>query len=156
MLDITAEARPGTLEHLQNVSITLRYVAPLGHMLEDCLRKDYWKNLTRECSQQRIPGKHAWNRIEIIAEDGTWEAELRILSVGPDYVETRLLREWRQPAEKVARKPKAPAGYTVEMVGGNGWRAMAPKGLVVAEKLLTEAEAVKAAEAHASRMKGDD
>lgn len=156
MLDKTAEARPGTLENLQNVSVTLRYVAPLGHMLEDCLRKDYWKNLTRECSQQRIPGRHAWNRIEIIAEDGTWEAELRILSVGHDYVETRLLREWRQPAEKAARKPKPADGYKVEMVPGNGWRAVGPKNLVVAEKLLTEAEAQKAAEDHAARMKGDD
>lgn len=155
MLDKTAEARPGTIENLQNVSVTLRYVAPLGHMLEDCLRKDYWKNLTRECSQQRIPGRHAWNRVEIIAEDGSWEAELRILAVGPDHVEMRLLREWRQPAEKAARKAKSD-GYKVEMVPGNGWRAVGPKNFVIAEKLLTEAEAQKAAEDHAARMKGDD
>lgn len=155
MLDTITEARPGSLDNVQNTSVTLRYIAPYGHTLEDVQQPKYFKNCLRECGQQRTPGKHAWNRIEIIAEDGTWEAELRIMSIGPDSVQTRLLREWRAP-EKPAREAKVPAGYTIEMVRNNGWRAVGPGDAVVAEKLLTKAEAVKAAEEHAKQHKGDD
>ena len=88
--------------------MTLRYFAPRGHALEDCLRPDYWRNVTREAGQQRVPNRHAWNKIEILAEDGTWEAELRVLSVDHGLVHTRVLREWAAPS-KPGPAPDPPA-----------------------------------------------
>lgn len=147
------EARPGALENAADAAITWRYIAPAGHTLDMCQRPDYWRNVTRECGQQRVVGRHAWSRIEIIAEDGTWEAELRILTVANGLVHTRLLREWTAP-QKPGRKPNVPDGYTVEHITGNGWRALDPNGAPVAVNQTTEDDATRAAYAHSKQSKG--
>lgn len=148
------EARPGSLEHLNDAAITWRYIAPPGTTLEMCQRPDYFRNCVKECAQTRFAGKHAWNRIEIIAEDGTWEADLRIVSAADGLVHTRLLREWAAPV-KVGRKPATPDGYVIEHIPGNGWRALDANAEVVAARLTTEDEAVRAASTHAKR-KGEN
>ncbi len=150
-----SEARPGSLDNLNDCSVTLRYFAPAGHTLADCQRPDYWRNVTREAGQQRVPNRHAWNKIEIIAEDGTWEAELRILSVDAGLVHTRTLREWYAPS-KPGRKPSVPDGYSIEHIRDNGWRAVDPHGEPVAQRLATEDMAVRAAADHAKKSKGGE
>ena len=42
------EARPGSLEPLNDASVTWRYTAPAGHTLEECQRPDYWRHGIRE------------------------------------------------------------------------------------------------------------
>lgn len=153
MLDRKAEARPGSLDVAHDASVTWRYLAPAGTTLEMCLRPDYWGQCTRELGQQRVLGRHAWNRIEIIAEDGTWEAELRVLSVtqGPSgTVVTRLIREWHVPV-KQGRKLSVPEGYVVEHIANNGWRALDAGGRIIEEKLTLEDDAVRAAVNHARK-----
>lgn len=147
MMELTP-ARPGVLELATDAAATWRYMAPPGHSLEMCQRPDYWRNCLRELGQQRIGGRHAWNKIEIIAEDGTWEAELRVVAVGDGLVQTRLLREWSAP-KTPGRKPALPDGYRVEHIEGNGWRALDPNGAIVRDKLQTEEMAVRAASQHA-------
>ena len=147
-------ARPGSLEPLADVSMTYRYVAPPGVTLADCRRPDYWRNNIRECSQTRTGGRVSWNRIEIIAEDGSWEADLRILSVGDGLVHTRLLREFAEAA-KPGRKQAVPDGYTVEHIAGNGWRALDANSDLITQRQSTEDAAVRAAIEHAKRAKGD-
>lgn len=154
MTDKKPEARPASLDSLADCAVTWRHIAPSGVTLDDCRHPAYWRNVIRECSQQRIGGRHAYNRIEILAEDGTWEAELRVMSAGDGLVHTRLLREWKAEV-KVGRKPTAPEGYVVEHITGNGWRALDPAGEFVAQRLTTEDEAVRAAAAHARKVKGD-
>lgn len=153
IMEKTPEARPGTLQPQQDANITWLYFAPPGHTLEMCQRPDYLRNVLRECGQQRQPTKHAWNKIEIIAEDGTWEAELRITSVADGLVTTRALRVWRDP--KAADKPATPKGYKTEHVPSNGWRSLDPAGAVIVEKKQTEIEAIRAAIDHAKKAKGD-
>lgn len=154
-MDKSPEARPGSLEHAGEAAITWRYIAPPGTTLADCQRPDYFRNNVRECAQSRYPGRHAWNKIEIIAEDGTWEAELRILSAALGLVHTRLIREWKVAALP-GRKPGLPEGYRIEHVQGNGWRCLDQNAGMVAQLLSTEDEALRAAAAHARRSKGGD
>ena len=145
------EAKPGTLDNLNDASVTLRYFAPRGHTLEDCQRPDYWRAVIRECGQQRVPNRHAWNKIEILAEDGSWEAELRILSVAEGLVHTRLLWDWKQ-AVTPGRVAKDPDGYVIEHIANNGWRVLDENGTEVAAKLTTRDAAVLAAKQHAKKV----
>lgn len=150
MID-TNKARPGSLEPAYDASVVWRYMAPAGHTLEMCRHPTYWSNVLREVRQQRVVGRHPWNKIEIIAEDGTWEAELRVTRVEGELVHTRLLTSWHE-ASRPGRRLEVPEGYTVEHVAGNGWRAMAPDGMIVDEKLPTESDATRAAQKHARKI----
>lgn len=149
-MDQKPSARPGSLEVVNDASITWRYFAPSGITLADVQRPDYWRNVLREVGQQRIVGRNAWNKIEILAEDGSWEAELRILSVADGLVQTRVIREWSQPA-KPGRKPGAPEGYVIEHIPNNGWRVLDPNGQPVASKLSNEEDANRAAASHSKK-----
>jgi len=144
------EARPGSLEPLQDAAMVWRYMAPPGVTLDDCKRPDYWRNVVRECAQSRYAGRSSWNRIEIIAEDGTWEAELRILSAADGLVTTRVIREWSAP-KQVGRKPSVPDGYVIEHIPNNGWRALDSHGAVVSERLPIEDDAIRAASQHSKK-----
>lgn len=151
-MDKQAEARPGSVESTADCTIVWRHIAPAGTSLEDCRHPRYWRNVIRELGQQRIAGKHAFNRIEILAEDGTWEADLRIMSVGDGLVHTRLLREWKAEA-RPGRKPAVPEGYVIEYIAANGWRALDPAGEIVGQRFAMEEEAIRAAASHAKRVK---
>lgn len=147
-MDKKPEARPGSLEYAHDASLTWRYLAPPGVTLEMCCDRSYWRNVTKECGQARVAGRGAWNKIEIIAEDGSWEADLRIVSVGDGLVATRVLRQW--PAEQTAAPVLAPApdGYTVEHIQGNGWRTLDARNQVLVEKRSSRDEALQAAVRH--------
>ncbi len=153
-MDKKIEARPGSLDVVYDASVIWRYLAPAGHTLEMCQRPDYFRNVVKEAGMQRVLGRHAWNKIEIIAEDGTWEAELRVLSVvegALPLVNTRLLREWHAPV-KPGRKPAVPEGYAVEHIANNGWRALDPNGQIIAANLTIEDDAIRAAATHAKKI----
>ena len=152
MADKKPEARPGSLEMAHDAAAVWRYMAPSGVTLAMVLQADYWTNVAREAGQTRVPGRHAWNKIEVLAEDGTWEAELRVTSVVGGQVHVRLLREWQQQA--VAETAAAPDGYTLEHVTGNGWRARDRKGQVIIEKRQTRDQALMAAVAHHDDLRG--
>lgn len=154
MLDKVPVARAMSLEVMHDASVTYRYFAPAGHSLDMCMRPDYWRDLTRELGAQRVDGKHAWNKVEILAEDGTWEADLRVLSVDAGLVHTRCIREWNAPA-KPGRKPALPEGYKVEHIPGSGWRAIDAAGGLVSTHLPIEDDAIRAASAHAKKIKRD-
>lgn len=154
IMEKAPEARPGSLQPQQDANVTWLYIAPPGTTLDMCQRPDYWRNVVRECGQQRLPNAHAWNKIEIIAEDGTWEAELRITSVADGLVQTRPIRVWRDQKTQ-QEKPAVPSGYVVEHIARNGWRALDPKHAIIVEKKQTEIEAIRAAIDHAKRAKGD-
>jgi len=153
-MDRKSEARPGSLEVLHDCSVTWRHMAPAGVALEDCRHPAYWKNVVREASQQRVVGRHAWNRIEILAEDGTWEAELRVLSAADGLVHTRLIREWHAETTR-GRKPAVPDDYQIEHIPANGWRVLDPTGDIIAANVAVEEQAIRAAAAHARKAKGD-
>jgi len=154
-------ARPGSLEPQHDSSLSWRYIAPVGDTLDDVTHPEYFRNHIRECSMTRVAGRHAWNRIEVIAEDGSWEADLRIVSVDKDglRVMTRVIREWpMKPAavEKAPEKPperQPPEGYTVEHIQGNGWRALDRNAAVLVDKRTTRDAALQAAVEHHNKGK---
>ncbi len=154
MSDRKIEARPGSLEPASDAAMFWRHMAPPGVTLEMVRRPDYWRNLVKECGQARTAGRTAWNRIEVIAEDGSWEAELRVLSAADGLVQTRLLREWA-PEARPGRKAMVPDGYTVEHIRDNGWRALDPNGIILQSRMPLEDDAIRAASHHARKAKGE-
>lgn len=143
------EARPGSLEISHDASVLWRHIAPAGTSMDDVLDPGYFRNNIKECAQQRVAGRNAWNKIEVIAEDASFYMTLLVLAVGPDRVETFPIIKEKLARSQPGRKAMKPDGYKVEFVSPSGWRAIAPNGFMVAEKLTVEEEAIKAAAAHA-------
>lgn len=144
-------ARPGSLENEYDCAVTLRYVAPSGITLEDCLRPDYWKDCLRELGQQRVPGRHAFNKVSIIAQDGTWEAMLRNMSIADGLAYMRVLDTWKAPAHQ-GKMPQPPEGYLIDLIDNNGWRVLDEHGQPVATNLTTREDAIRAAAKHAKKV----
>lgn len=156
-MDKKPEARPASLEALQDASITWRYVAPPGVSLEMCQRPEYWSQVTRECSQRRVAGRPSWNRIEIIADDGSWEADLRILAVDAPAgrVFTRTIREWHEK-KRPGRKASLPDGFRVEHITERGWRVVDDRGVVLISEVTIEQDAVDFAVAASAKREVAD
>lgn len=66
-----------------------RYVeiADPGVALEDVMSFGYWAHVH--------PQLRIHDLIEIIAADGSFEADLRVIRKGPGFLQFRLIREWR-------------------------------------------------------------
>jgi len=119
------------------------------------MKPDYWRNNIRELARGRETGKPAFNRLEILASDGTWEADLRVMEAADGLVTLRLLRRW--PESLVEKQPEQPVpeGYRVEFIDNNGWRALEPGGHTLTEKRTTRDEAMRRAVEHARKAKGN-
>lgn len=146
-------AKAASLELLHDTAVTWRHFAPAGVTIDDCEDENYWQNVISEVGQERAAKKHAWNKIEVLALDGSWEAELRVISIDGPKVYTRRLLYWSDKAEKATGKhkgrlPNLPDGYETEYVDQNGWRSLDSVGNVVCEKLSTEGDAIRGAYAH--------
>ena len=118
-------ARAGSLKPRHDVAIQWRYVVPAGDTLQTCLQPNYFRHALKELGASQIKGVNAFNTVEIIAEDGSWEADLRVLDVDLELelVKFRLLHFWQ---DETVEKP-LPDGYEIEFVRGNGWRAFNPR-----------------------------
>ena len=147
-LQAIPEARPGSLDNMLDAAVQLRYMVPADHAADDLLRPDYWRNVTREAGQQRVPGKHAWNTIRALAEDGSWMLDLLVISVRDGVVHVRELARWDWRGTEAA-----PTGYTVEHIRDNGWRAIEPGGAVIAERRTSRDEAVIEAKKHQEKVR---
>lgn len=106
---------------------------------------DFWQHLAARC--------RVHDQILVIAQDGSFEADLRVMSIDPDghWAQMRLLREWPAgvisaavkdapaPPEPLARGPDAD-GYLIEWSGPQRWRIVRGAD-VVATDLPDEAAA---------------
>lgn len=147
-----AEASVGSLQLQQDCANVYRYLAPRGHTLDDVKRVDYWRNNAADLKVQRYAGTRPWHRIEVIADDGSWEAELRVLHVDTTgNVETRVLRAWHGDIKQL-RAAEPPKGYRIEHVTARGWRVIDPRGAIIVAEKVTESEALGIAIDHARRM----
>ena len=88
--------------------------------------------------------------IDLVAEDGEWEASVRVLQATPTVMKFRVLSQWQPDAKDAARK--APDGVKVEFITEAGWRALFGDGTVIAERLPTRLDAIDAACAHVRPM----
>jgi len=93
-------------------AITFHYTAPRGHSLEMCTMPSYWQACAAQIGERWV--NDARVRIEILAADGTWEAELRVLSVIGTHVETRVIREWHAGSDGHWPQPIEGASLVLE------------------------------------------
>lgn len=139
------EARPGALTVTRHCSFVFRHIVPHGVTLADCCRASYWQDHLKELAHEHVAGKRPFHSIELIAEDGSWEADIRVLKCNPadKTLSVRVIREYCQPEFD----RKLPAGFSVEFIKGAGWRVFSPRHEMIAECLRTEAMAYEAARA---------
>ena len=100
----------------------------------------YWAN-----AWKRFEGREM-STVEFLAEDGSWDAEVRVLKVEDGKVHFRVLREWREPASDL----EVPEGYRVEFIAENGWRAIDPAGTVIKDRMPAKTDVLTAALDHAT------
>ena len=121
------------------------HIAPPGVTLAMVMEPEYWSAVGGDISRTRFP------MIEVIAEDGTWDALLRVTASDKDYAKTRIIWKWEETAANVTEA--LPRATRVEYVERNGWRALGPDNVVIAEKLATRAEAATAARNYVAARK---
>ena len=105
------------------------------------LEADYWVHLG---STLKVD-----DRIEVVAQDGTFDLDLRVVAIDPRgfWAQVRVLREWAlTPGAKAAAAPKTwpdAEGYRVEWGGPvHKWRIIDRAGQIVGKGHPTEADAV--------------
>lgn len=144
-------ARSGALALAHECSSTYLYIVPNGHTLEACQRPDYWKDNVLPLSRARYVGQNPWHKIELIADDGTWEAMLRVVGVSDGLVTVRVIYE-RSYADKTATPLKLPDGYKVEHIPTKGWRALDRHSSIITAGAALERDAIRAAVQHARKV----
>jgi hypothetical protein len=123
------------------VARTTRHLAVLpGTTREMVLDPDYWVHLG---STLKVD-----DRIEVVAQDGTFDLDLRVVAVDPRgyWVQTRLLREWVEtPGAKKEAAPKTwpdAEGYRIEWAGPvHKWRIIDRATKILGKGYPSEAEA---------------
>jgi hypothetical protein len=113
-----------------------------GTTREMVLEPDFWVHLGGKLKVD--------DRVEVVAQDGTFELDLRVASVDARgfWVQMRLLGEWIEPVaagKKVAAPRPWPdaEGYRVEWGGPvHKWRIIDQAGQIVDKMLSSEAAAI--------------
>jgi hypothetical protein len=131
------------------VARALRFLSvPPGTTKEMVLEADFWVHLGQTLKVD--------DRIEVVAQDGSFDLDLRVIAVDPRgfWAQMRLLREWpakgeaRPKAEVAAKTWPDAEGYRVEWGGPvHKWRIIDRAGQVVAKGHPAEPEAVAALDA---------
>lgn len=125
---------------------------PHGLTLDDVRKPIFWAHHAANMALNAI--------VEIVAEDGTFDAEFRIIGKGVGLIELRPLRVWQ--AEKAQAKPMpvgekkdVPEGYLVNFAPAHKWRVSTKDPhLIVSKDHPSEAAAIEAAIAHAAKAAG--
>jgi hypothetical protein len=136
------ECKPHQLLIDQERRVTWFHEAPHGVTLEQVLEPVYWRSVWREFQR----GK--WPEIRVVAEDGSWDALLKVFGWGEGFAKVAVL--WKAEVKGVpGRKPNTPEGYRIEYIKGQGWRSLDPAGDVICQNQMVEDEALRIAAQHA-------
>lgn len=126
-----------------SVRVMFHVKVPKEIKLEQALSKPFWSNAYKLLERKPL------SLVELIAEDGSWEAEVRVLAVDDvGNIRFRILRHWQ--AQEI-KKDALPKGYRVEFVRDNGWRCIDPSGQQVGGYEPAETDAVALASSFARR-----
>lgn len=136
---------PHALRDRHSVCLDMVHIVPSGLSLDDVLAPSYWRNAWKVLERKEM------STIELISDDNTWEARVRVLAVSEGVVKLRVVSKW-EPEKKAGPKPAAPDGYRVEFISGKGWRAVDPAGVEIGTE-PTEPEAITLAQAHAKKSR---
>lgn len=107
--------------------------ATRGVTAEMAQHPDYWANVARKFKVN--------DRIEVVAQDGTFDLDLRVVAVDARYLwaQVRALRVF-ETKEPVERDDADPDGYRIEFAGAHKFRIIDRIGNVV-EKYIPTREA---------------
>lgn len=115
---------------------------PPGVSLDDLMDPDFWQHLAA--------GLKVDARLEVVSEDGTIDADLRVIAIDPRgaWVQMRLLRVYvAQESKEVREAPLGTPdneGYRVEWAGpSHRFRIIAPGGEIVEKNIPDKTTALE-------------
>ena len=139
-MDIDLHLLPTRIRRAEHAHNTHFLVVPPGVTPDHVVDPDFWAHLAARFEVN--------DRIEVIAEDGTFDGDLRVIAIDPSkaklWAQVRVLRmlENIQEATPTVSYPDAD-GYTVEFSGPMKWRIMRGTDLIRRD-FATEGDAVAA------------
>jgi hypothetical protein len=125
-------------------------LVPTGVTVEQLTVPSFWAH---QVSKLR---KH--DRVEAVAEDGSFDVELRVIDKDVGFAKMRILREWRNPemavpSNKEQYSDKPHHFPCVDYKAASGWRVIGFDGNVVKENLASEADALLALQSYNERSR---
>jgi len=119
---------------------------PRNDNLDDICKPSYWAH-----HAVRVPPKAL---LTCIHQDLLWEADLRVLEAGRNYLRVAVVRhvEYDVQALGKAEIEKLKDQHKIDSNGQNGWRVIDPDGTVLFAGLATRADAERALDNHLGTM----
>ena len=122
-----AALTPHDIKERSSVAVSFFVRVPAGIGLAEATSPAYWRNAWKVLEHRIL------STIDLVAEDGEWEASVRVLQATPTVMKFRVLSQWQPDAKDAARK--APDGVKVEFITEAGWRALFGDGTVIADAM---------------------
>ncbi len=123
------------LKRLESAQLAYRALVPVGHTLEMLLDPLYWGHHAK--------GLKLWSFVVAIAEDGSFDADLRVVAHADTWAKMRPLRVWQEaPGKAVGDPTPVRARYRHEFVGGT-WRVVSDMGKVVEKGFTNKDDAIR-------------
>lgn len=129
--------------HVEN-----RYMVqiPPGDCLDDICKPAYWAHHAAKVHPKAL--------LTCIDKNNRWEADLRVLEAGRNFLRVAVLRHVEYDVKTMgdADLEKLFNQHTIENNGQNGWRVIDPEKIVLFSGLTTRADAERALETHLKGM----
>jgi hypothetical protein len=144
-MDIPLRLLPARLVRSDVANTRWFHRAAIGTTAEMVVEPDYWVNNGRQIKTD--------DKIEVLAEDGSFDMEVRVLAVDPRglWAQVRVLRLWQETVQQTRRERQRapdPDGYLIEYAGPHDkFRIIDRAGHRVSRYHSTEADAYAALEA---------
>jgi hypothetical protein len=107
---------------------------PIGTLPDDLLKPEYWAHVATHL--------RPWARIEARAEDGTWFADLLVLSVDRTWARVRMLGRYNLTSQDVAlTQSEQITGFEVKWRGAAKWSVIRKADSAVLKEGMDREEA---------------
>jgi hypothetical protein len=149
------------LRHLADYSRSHYFVeAPFGVTIEDLMQPKFWAHHTLRLKRLDI--------VEVFAEDGSFDVDLRVVDVQVGYVKMRALRVWSDgaiaaaTAERVAEQEKQEAKAAAERFPSvrftklQRWHVLGHDGNVVKDGFTNRPDAERCLTEYVARSKQEN
>lgn len=138
----------------EHVRLTHFAEIPAGVSLETTLNPAFWQHYVSIMNKNDL--------VELVAEDGSFDALARVTDKATGFVKLRILRSWHDeeaaalPDETGALEPQElPRLELVRRGSGKGWRILGINGEVYKEGVTNKREAYALLDDYKARMSAD-